>query len=206
MYRFLKHYTVTQTAPTLSSNVSYPGVYTFALVDLAIPYKVVNTTDFASLVPGDSNLGANRTTRLHWWMDNVTQAADGTFSGNSTLADYEGPQPPAGDVPHEYTIFLFNRPSSFVPMANSEAFYDASTYNGDDRMNFSVPALAAQLGNPIASRYFTVVRGNGTATAAGNTTTSKPTSTAMPYTGAASRVGMTVSGLGLVALVSALLL
>ena len=141
----------------------------------------------------------------------MTQNADGTFTGNSTLADYEGPQPPAGDVPHEYTIFLFNRPSSFVPMANAEAFYDASTYNGDDRMNFSVPALAAQVGNPIASRYFTVIRANSTAAPASNTTTAgnstaKPSMTAAPYTGAASRVGMTVSGLGLVALVSALLL
>lgn len=142
-------------APTVYSNSSYPGTYTFALVDLLIPYSVVNSSDYATLVPGLGN-EPNRTTRLHWWMDEVTQGTDGVFTGKTTLADYEGPQPPKGDIPHDYVLFLFDRPSNFTPIANAEAFYDASTYNGDDRMNFSVPALAAQVGNPIAARYIRV--------------------------------------------------
>lgn len=171
-----------------------------ALVDLSIPYRVVATNDTSSLVPGD---GPGRTTRLHWWLDGVTQAADGTFSGNNTLANYEGPQPPAGDIPHEYTLFLFNRPASFhTPPKGINYYFNAAFQNGDDRMNFSVPILAKEVGNPIASRYFTVQKANGTASG-NSSSTPKPV---MPYTGAASSVGVTFSGLGLVALVSAFLL
>lgn len=197
----LTYPSVTQTQPTVYSNGSYPGVYMFAIVDLSIPYSVVATNDTASLVPG---VGPNRTTRLHWWMDFVTQAADGTFSGNTTLADYEGPSPPAGDIPHDYTFFLFPRPSSFhSPPKGIEYFFDASYVNGDDRMNFSVPILAQEVGQPIASRYFTVQKSNSSAAAGNASSSAKPI---QPYTGAASTVGVTVSGLGLVALVSAFLL
>ncbi|GAB7344496.1 hypothetical protein MBLNU457_2330t1 [Dothideomycetes sp. NU457] len=195
---------LTQTQPTIFSNGSYPGVYMLALVDLSIPYRVVATNDTSSLVPGD---GPGRTTRLHWWLDGVTQAADGTFSGNNTLANYQGPQPPAGDIPHEYTLFLFNRPASFhTPPKGINYYFNAAFQNGDDRMNFSVPILAKEVGNPIASRYFTVQKANGTTTAGNSSTNSLTTGKPVPYTGAASTVGVTFPGLGLVALVSAFLL
>ena len=164
-------------APVISSNTTYPGTYTFAFVDLSIPpSKLPNGTDLSTLVPG---LGAGRTTRLHWWMDGVTQSSDGTFTGSSTLAPYEGPQPPPGDSPHDYVLYLFNRPANFTPPANAVAFYDAATYLGDDRFNFSVTALAAQVGAPIAARYIqvqnitttsTLPSSNSTTTSAGNGT------------------------------------
>jgi len=135
------------------------------MVDLSIPYTSVVTTEYSNLIPG---LGANRTTRLHWWLDNVTQCSDGTFDGTDVLAPFEGPSPPAGDEAHNYVMYLFDRPSDFTPLANAQAFYDGSTYNGDDRMNFSVTALAAQIGNPIAARYIQVQKGNNGNMKSGN--------------------------------------
>jgi len=154
-------------APTVYADTSFTGHYTFALVDLLIPYYVVDTTDPTSLVPG---LLPNRTNRLHWWMDYVTQGDDGVFTGDCTLADYQGPQPPAGDIPHDYVLFLFNRPDDFQPIANALEYYDGATYNGDNRMNFSVTTLAAQVGNPIAARYFRVQRQTSTISSASSST------------------------------------
>ena len=142
---------VDSVTPTVSSSQTYPDTYTFALVDLSIPDYLIDTDDPSSLVPG---VGPNRTTRLHWWQDDVTQGSDGEFSSSSAdLAPYQGPMPPAGDEPHDYVLYLFDA-AGLVPPPNAEAFYDDTTV--DNRMNFSVQAIVDQVGAPLAARYFTV--------------------------------------------------
>ncbi|GAB7337322.1 hypothetical protein MBLNU457_g2679t1 [Dothideomycetes sp. NU457] len=141
--------------PSVFSPGLYLDKYMLLMVDLKIPYYVTPYTEdqYSSLVPG---LGANRTTRLHWWQTNVTHnLATGAFEYDSStaLAPFAGPQPPPNDTFHDYTIWLFPQPRNFVPPAAAVAgeFQDPGT---TDRFNFSLPALAAQVGNPIAANYF----------------------------------------------------
>lgn len=139
--------------PVISSTKSYPGTYLIALVDLSIPDYLLAPITPAELVPG---LGTNRTTRLHWLQGNLTQAANHSFVSTSpALAPYAGPQPPLGDIPHDYTYFFFKQPANYQPSAAalSGAFQDPAAFA---RFNFSVPALAAQLGAPIAGNYMRV--------------------------------------------------
>lgn len=132
-----------------------PGVYLkeylLLLVDLVIPDEFVPGTN---LVPG---LGANRTTRLHWFQGGVTHnLLNGSFTYNtSAYAPYAGPQPPQGDIPHDYVFYLFNQPSGFVP---PPAALVAEWQDGGSsaRFNYSLSALAAQVGNPIAANYMQV--------------------------------------------------
>ena len=144
---------------TFNPSVFAPGLYLdkymILMVDLSIPYDVTPYTaaQIPSLVPG---LGANRTTRLHWWQTNVTHnLATGAFVYDSTtaLAPYAGPQPPPNDTFHDYTLWLFPQPRNFVAPAAAVAgeFQDLGTTN---RFNFSLPALAKQVGQPIAANYF----------------------------------------------------
>ncbi|KAJ9632243.1 hypothetical protein H2203_000647 [Taxawa tesnikishii (nom. ined.)] len=158
----------TLTAPTVSGHNGTAGSYTLLLVDLSIPVSILNLTAaaIASLSPG---LGANRTTRLHWWQANLTPSANGSLvSTSSALAPYGGPMPPAGDVAHTYTFYL----------ARAAA-----------RMNFSVAAAVQALGQPVAANYIRVQNlGNATASSAagGNATTAATaTPSVAPFTGAA---------------------
>lgn len=141
---------------TLSPSAYSPGIfankYQLLLVDLVIPDAFVPGDN---LVPG---LGVNRTTRLHWWQTNVTHAStNGSFLTGATpaLAPYAGPMPPAGDIFHTYVFYLFNQPKSFVPPAAALAgeFQDPNT---DARFNFSLSALAAQVGNPVLANYMRI--------------------------------------------------
>jgi len=141
--------------PSVFSPGLFLDKYMLLMVDLSIPYYVTpfNASQEASLVPG---LGANRTTRLHWWQTNVTHnLATGVFEYNSSaaLAPFAGPQPPPNDTFHDYTIWLFPQPRNFVAPAAAVAgeFQDPGTNN---RFNFSLPALAAQVGQPLAGNYF----------------------------------------------------
>ncbi|PSK42097.1 hypothetical protein B9Z65_4011 [Elsinoe australis] len=141
--------------PTPYSAIPYLSKYMLLLVDLSIPEYFFTDEQIATLVPG---LGAGRTTRLHWWQTNVTHdILDGSFKYDSgaALAPYAGPQPPAGDSAHDYVFWLFPQPSNFVAPAAALAgeFDDPSS---DARFNFSLPALAKQVGNPIAANYMRV--------------------------------------------------
>ncbi|KAG9560556.1 PEBP-like protein, partial [Aureobasidium melanogenum] len=134
--------------------------YIFTMVDLDLPFFALpNTTDFASLVPG---IGPNRTTRLHWFEYNVHAIPPHqTLQNFSTpIADYEGPQPPQGDEPHNYVIYLFEQPEGYKPDLSAAATYANFSYLG--RMNYSIKALEDQIGAPIAANYFLVENENNT--------------------------------------------
>lgn len=130
------------------------------MIDLNLPFFALpNTTDFASLVPG---IGPNRTTRLHWFEYNVHAVnPHQTLQNFSTpIAEYEGPQPPQGDEPHNYVIYLFEQPENYKPdLAAAAAYSDETSFA---RMNFSIKALEAQVGAPIAANYFMVENENNT--------------------------------------------
>ncbi|KAH0370277.1 PEBP-like protein, partial [Aureobasidium melanogenum] len=134
--------------------------YIFTMVDLDLPFFALpNTTDFASLVPG---IGPNRTTRLHWFEYNVHAVPPHLELKNfsTPIAEYEGPQPPQGDEPHNYVIYLFEQPEGYKPdLAAQKAYLNETSLA---RMNFSVKALEEQVGKPIAANYFLVQNENNT--------------------------------------------
>ncbi|KAL1304006.1 hypothetical protein AAFC00_000447 [Neodothiora populina] len=145
--------------PRVYSPAIYPSTYVFALIDVRVPRSAVETSDPTSLFPG---LGADRTTRLHWWQDNVSQTnGTGDFSASSPpLADYQGPMPTLNDAPHDYILYLFDQPADWVSPAGAEEYYA----NPADmhRMSFNVTQLVEELGKPIAANYFTVQNENNT--------------------------------------------
>lgn len=131
-----------------------PDTYILTMVDLSLPFFALPpTTDFASLVPG---VGPNRTTRLHWFEYDVT--ASGRFGAlvnrSLPIAEYEGPQPPAGDIPHDYVVYLFKQPAGYKAPVDKRAYYADETSFA--RMNFSVQALVDEVGVPVAANYFRV--------------------------------------------------
>ncbi|KAI4730663.1 hypothetical protein E4T49_01606 [Aureobasidium sp. EXF-10728] len=132
--------------------------YIFTMVDLNLPFFALPpTTDFSSLVPG---IGPNRTTRLHWFEYNVYAVPPAQHLQNfsAPVADYEGPQPPQGDEPHNYVIHLFEQPEGWKPDQKAvESYRDEA---GLGRMNFSVQALEGQVGRPVAANYFLVQNEN----------------------------------------------
>lgn len=129
------------------------------LVDLSIPAASINTTG-----PAAAGLQACRTTRLHWLQTNLTQLANGSFvSTFPAVAPYAGPMPGLNDIPHTYTFFLFNQPANFsLPAWDAGRNYSAT--GSTARMNFSVPAIQAVAGNPVAGNYIRVQNPNNTAT------------------------------------------
>ena len=135
--------------------------YLFTLVDLNLPFFALpNTTDFASLVPG---IGPNRTTSLHWFEYNVHAIPPRQQLQNfsAPIAEYQGPMPPQGDEPHNYVLYLFEQPEGWKPDLSKVAAY-ANASDSFARMNFSVAALEAQVGKPIAANYFLVENENNT--------------------------------------------
>lgn len=146
------------------------------LLDLSIP--LVSLTNTTNLVPG---LQADRTTRLHWWNLDVTQLPNGTFttptSNSTSAALYGGPMPGAGDIAHTYTLYLLPQPANYtLPAAIISGLYNPiSVYS---RMNFSIEALVASVGEPVAATYFRVQNTTGTTTANSSTTTTTALGTA----------------------------
>lgn len=168
------------------------------MLDLSIKASQVvtdasNTSAISSLTPG---YGQGRTTRLHWWSGNVTQASNGSFVKSNSSPDvamYAGPHPPVGDVAHAYTLYLFPQPANYsLPAVAAAGTYSATSTS--DRMNFSLAQTVSQVGSPLAAEYFTSIASNATAN---GTATASATSTPIA-TAAAARLGIgsTLAGLG----------
>lgn len=68
--------------------------------------------------------------------------------------------PPQGDEPHNYVLYLFEQPEGWKPDLSKVAAY--ANESSLARMNFSVAALEAQVGKPIAANYFLVENENNT--------------------------------------------
>lgn len=174
------------------------------MMDLSIKASQVvtdasNTSAINSLTPG---YGQGRTTRLHWFSGNLTQASNGSFVKNNASPDiamYAGPHPPVGDIAHAYTLYLFPQPANYSvsALAASGAYYAASSMS---RMNFSLAGAITRVGQPIAAEYFTSIASNSTNGTA-PMTTSSPIATA-----AAGKLGVSSALAGLGALAFAILL
>lgn len=128
------------------------------MLDLNIPDSDVTTADeYDTLVPG---LVVNTTTRLHWWGGNYTlDTTTGTYVNSSDgLAPYTAPRP-RDELYHNYVLYLFNQPSSYVPSeaALNGTYYDQTT---DARFNFSLTPILEAVGSPIAANYFIANNGS----------------------------------------------
>ena len=83
---------------------------------------------------------------------------------SAPIAEYQGPMPPLGDEPHNYVLYLFEQPEGWKPDLSKVAAY-ANASDSFARMNFSVAALEAQVGKPVAANYFLVENENNTKSA-----------------------------------------
>ena len=163
-------YIVVLDTPTTFSNGTFPDTYFLLFIDLSIPTSRFPANETPYLAPG---LGPNRTTRLHWWAGNLTQTTSGTFTNSSAaLAEYGGPNPPLGDIPHTYVFYLFPQPANYTPLAAALAG-DFVSASAAARVNFSLLAVIEQVGNPVASNFFRTQNPNNTVN--GTTTTAAGT-------------------------------
>ena len=154
----------TLRAPNIALNNSHiTTASSILMVDVSLPLANLAQNRSSDPAPG---LGQNRTTRLHWWSSNVTQASDGTLtipaSSDALIAPYNNPSPPPGDTPHTYVLYLL--PGGFTEGQQYRQFFNASSSN---RNNFNLPDLLSHsqtLGGPIAATYFQVQVCNATQT------------------------------------------
>lgn len=171
------------------------------MIDISIPSSRVDPSELAPeqlpLAPG---LGANRTTRLHFWQAGLTFSNNGTLINTTEpVARYNGPMPPGGDIAHDYVFYLFQQEAGFAPPSEDSPFsaqnVDAESMN---RMSFSVQRFAEGegVGDLVAANYIQVQNlgsGNGTARPSGTSATASATGgatmpSASPYTGSAGKL------------------
>ena len=176
------------------------------MIDLSIPSSRVNASELdpeqLPLAPG---LGANRTTRLHFWQAGLTFANNGTLINTTDpVARYNGPMPPPGDIPHDYVFYLFQQTAGFAPPPEDSPF-NVNNVNAEsnNRMSFDVQRFAdgEGVGELVAANYIRVqnpVSGSGGNGTAGPTATSSTTSATggvmtpspSPFTGSAGKLGV----------------
>ncbi|PSK40311.1 hypothetical protein B9Z65_15 [Elsinoe australis] len=205
-----------QQQPRVNTRQPGPGPYMLVMLDLSLPRDRVGP---GSVAPG---IGPNRTTRLHWLQMNLTVGTAGLLTPDAStapVADYAGPQPPQGDIPHIYTWYLFTQPASFqVPavLAGGALRPQSSMM----RNNFSLEPITSQEGVELReANYFVVQNPNNTnavrtapgytpnatapAPTAGNGTGVRPP--VASFTGAASRFAAALPVVGVGAFAALLL-
>ncbi|KAL9009866.1 MAG: hypothetical protein Q9173_005140 [Seirophora scorigena] len=195
--------TQTSTIPTFNYRASSPEqTYTLLMIDLSIPASRVDPSQLApAQLPIAAGLGANRTTRLHFWQAGLTFSANGTLVNTTEpVAFYNGPMPPAGDIAHDYVFYLFQQEAAFAPPPPDSPF-NVNNVNaaGINRNSFSVQRFAdgEGVGDLVAANYIQVQNpaagSNGTAgptatssmpSATGGTATLSPS----PFTGSAEKL------------------
>ncbi|KAK3679825.1 hypothetical protein LTR78_000201 [Recurvomyces mirabilis] len=178
------------TQPSVTYSSALNGTYMLALLDLSISASSYNASG-----PKAPGLEPCRTTRLHWLQGNVTRASNGSLvAGSAPIAMYAGPMPPLNDIPHTYTFYLLRQPANFTLPA-WDAGRDLLNASASARMNFSIQAIANQVGAPVAANYMRVqnAKNNATGTASNGTCPSNSTTgnagTPAPYTGVAATMG-----------------
>ncbi|KAL8844963.1 MAG: hypothetical protein Q9176_000635 [Flavoplaca citrina] len=191
----------TSTIPTFAYQPSSPSqTYTLLMVDLSIPSTRVDPSALSPeqlpLAPGVS---ANRTTRLHFWQAGLTFSANGTLVNTTEpVAYYNGPMPPAGDIPHDYVFYLFVQEEGFAPPADDSPFnVENVNEESSNRSSFDVRKFAEGegVGELVAANYIVVQNPGASATMssgmAGPTATGgavMPPSPS-PFTGSAGKLG-----------------
>ncbi|KAK4565792.1 hypothetical protein LTR86_003641 [Recurvomyces mirabilis] len=199
------------TQPSVTYSSALNGTYMLALLDLSISPSSYNASG-----PKAPGLEPCRTTRLHWLQGNVTRASNGSLvAGSAPIAMYgqlasfcmpshyssafpdlftAGPMPPLNDIPHTYTFYLLRQPANFTLPA-WDAGRDLFNASASARMNFSIQAIANQVGAPVAANYMRIqnAKNNATGTASNGTCPSNSTTagagTPAPYTGGAAAMG-----------------
>ncbi|KAL8758818.1 MAG: hypothetical protein Q9184_003813 [Pyrenodesmia sp. 2 TL-2023] len=203
--------TQTSTIPTFNYRApsSSEQTYTLLMVDLSIPSARVDPSELApEQLPLAAGLGANRTTRLHFWQAGLTFSDNGTLVNTTEpVAFYNGPMPPAGDIPHDYVFYLFQQEAGFAPPPEDSPFninnVNAASMN---RMSFSVQRFAEGegVGYLVAANYIQVQNlgsgsegsrsSNGTAGPSATSSTTSATGgvaapSPSPFTGSAGKLG-----------------
>ncbi|KAK3111968.1 hypothetical protein LTR53_012242 [Teratosphaeriaceae sp. CCFEE 6253] len=178
--------------PTISLNRTVTGTHMVMLVDLSIGAASVASSLNGSTGPLVPGLRCGGTTRLHWLQTNLVQTANGSFAsdGTAALSLYGGPNPPATlPSPNVYTFYLFPQPANFTLPA-WDAGRDLYASSSSARFNFSVTAIAAAVGPPVAANYVQSQNPAGVNSSAANASCpagSAAPSAAVPYTGAAGK-------------------
>ncbi|KAL8995147.1 MAG: hypothetical protein Q9169_005056 [Polycauliona sp. 2 TL-2023] len=197
----------TSTIPTFNYQPpSADQLYTLLMIDLSIPSSRVDPAELAPeqlpLAPGVS---ANRTTRLHFWQAGLSFSTNGTLVNTTEpVAYYNGPMPPAGDIPHDYVFYLFVQEAGFAPPAEDSPFnVENVNEDGINRSSFNVQRLAEAegVGELVAANYIMVQNpgpagstggGMGNGTMAGPSPTGGAAAPAepSPFTGETGKDGM----------------
>ncbi|KAK3176375.1 hypothetical protein OEA41_007698 [Lepraria neglecta] len=133
---------LTKMFPTISyTPTSTNQTYVVLLVDLSINAATINQSALVPdmqlpLAPG---VNANRTTRLHYWQPGLTFTSNSTVVNTTTpIAFYNPPGPPAGDIAHTYTFYLFEQEATFMPPADNSILSQGMVNMGMNRMSFNV--------------------------------------------------------------------
>ncbi|KAF2774344.1 hypothetical protein EJ03DRAFT_346957 [Teratosphaeria nubilosa] len=151
--------------PQVSSNQKLNGTYLLLFVDLSLgaANAAANLNGTGGLAAG---LRCNGSTRLHWAQGNVTQAANGALLTNNSkpISLYNTPNPPASNpTPNVYTFYLFSQPSNFTLPA-WDADRDLYATSSTARLNFSVQAIADEVGPPVAATYLQAAKNGSNST------------------------------------------
>ena len=148
--------------PTISySPTSANQTCVVLLVDLSINAATINQSALVpdmqlSLAPG---VNANRTTRLYYWQQGLTFTSNDTVVNSIIpIAFYNAPGPPAGDIAHTYTFYLFEQEATFMPPADNSILSQGMANMGMNRMSFNVENLLKEMGiGPlVAANYISV--------------------------------------------------
>ncbi|KAI4175166.1 MAG: hypothetical protein LQ348_006237 [Seirophora lacunosa] len=193
----------TSMIPTFNYRASSPEqTYTLLMIDLSIPASRVDPSQLApAQLPIAAGLGANRTTRLHFWQAGLTFSANGTLVNTTEpVAYYNGPMPPAGDIAHDYVFYLFQQEAAFAPPPPDSPF-NVNNVNaaGINRNSFSVQRFAEGegVGDLVAANYIQVQNpaAGSNGTAGPTATSSTPSATGgiatlspSPFTGSAEKL------------------
>ena len=92
---------------------------------------------------------------LHWIQPGFKAGPDGKLvSSEPYIADYIGPAPPPGSIPHRYSFFLYEQPADFD--IKKYAPPPGKKVGAWNRMRFSLDnwEKEAKLGPVVAFNYF----------------------------------------------------
>ncbi|KAF3053983.1 hypothetical protein E8E11_003008 [Didymella keratinophila] len=171
-----------------STTANSSATYMFVMLDLDVPPEEGST---------------KRRVLLHA-MNTGFKATQQKISGSATLlaspekgpAAYIPPGPPPTDtIPHRYVQLLFQQPADLKVQASD--FKETSA-----RINFDIDAFVTKnkIGAPMAGNFF-MVDGRASSTAKGTASArgsgGLPTSTVLPFTGAANKFSLPPATAGL---------
>ncbi|KAI4149880.1 MAG: hypothetical protein LQ341_001217 [Variospora aurantia] len=211
----------------LPSSSSPSQIYTLLMIDLSIPSTRVDPSalDPSAQLPLALGITPDRTTRLHFWQAGLTFSSDNGTLTNTTepVAFYNGPMPPAGDIPHDYVFYLFQQEAGFAPPPEDSPF-NVNNVNAEssNRASFSMQRFAEGegVGDLVAANFIRVQNpgsggsaSNGTAGPSG-TSAMTPSATGgvvaapspSPFTGSAGKLRTVREVLGPIVLLGSMIM